>query len=111
MFADDVIVFFDGSSSSLHGINECLEEFASWSGLRMNMGKTELFYSGLNPTESTVIASYGFSNGSLPIMYLGLPLMSRKLKISEYEPLLNKLTTRFISWQSNAYLSREEYNS
>lgn len=40
MFANDVMVFFYGSSSSLHGITECLEDFSSWSGLRMNMDNT-----------------------------------------------------------------------
>lgn len=66
MFPDDVMVFFDGSISSLHGIAECLDDFASWSGLRMNMDKTKLLHAGLNPSESTTIASYGFHIGSLP---------------------------------------------
>lgn len=87
MFADDVMVFFNGNISSLHGISECLEDFASWFGLRMNLDKTELFYACLNHSESRAITSYRFPIGSLPIRYLGLPLMSTKLKISEYEPL------------------------
>lgn len=98
MFADDVMVFFDGSSDSLHGISECLDDFATWSGLHMNPSKMELFTSGLNHSESTAIASYGFPAGNLPIRYLGLPLMSRKLKISEYAPLMNKITMSFQAW-------------
>ncbi|XP_048604867.1 uncharacterized protein LOC125582291 [Brassica napus] len=35
MFADDVMVFFDGTSNS-HSIAECLDDFASWSGLHMS---------------------------------------------------------------------------
>lgn len=62
------------------------------------MDKTELFHVGVNPSECTTIASYVFPSGSLPIRYLGLLLMSRKLKISEYEPLINKIITRFCSW-------------
>ncbi|XP_048611893.1 uncharacterized protein LOC106393218 [Brassica napus] len=31
MFADDVMIFFDGNNNSLHGIAECLDDFASWS--------------------------------------------------------------------------------
>ncbi|XP_024004072.1 uncharacterized protein LOC112081542 [Eutrema salsugineum] len=98
MFADDVMIFFDGSSSSLYGISETLDDFASWSGLKMNQDKTEILHAGLNPSESTVIASYGFPAGSLPIRYLGLPLMSRKLRISEYAPLIDKISARFTSW-------------
>lgn len=82
MFVDDVMVLFNGSSSSLHSIIECLDNFSSWSGLKISKNKTELFYAGLNQMESTGITSYGFPVGSLPIRYLGLPLMSRKLRIS-----------------------------
>lgn len=92
------MVFFDGSSNSLHGISECLDDFASWFGLHMNTSKTELFVAGLEPSESLAISSYGFPSGTLPVRYLGLPLMSRKLKISEYAPLMVKITKCFQSW-------------
>ena len=102
MFADDVMIFFDGGGSSLYGINETLEDFAGWSGLSMNRDKTQLFHAGLSQNETTELQSYGFSTGTLPIRYLGLPLMSRKLKISEYSPLLDKITSRFNSWSSKS---------
>lgn len=100
MFADDVMVFFDGTSNSLHGISECLDDFASWSGLHMNTTKTELFTSGLDQSETAAITSYGFPSGHLPIRYLGLPLMSRKLKVSEYAPLMNKINSCLHSWSA-----------
>lgn len=53
--------------SSLHGISETMDFFASWSGLHMNKQKTELFFAGLNHIESSTIAGFGF-----PIRYLGL---------------------------------------
>lgn len=98
MFADDVMIFFNGTSNSLHGISECLDDFASWSGLYMNNAKTELFISGVDQSETIAITSYGFPYGKLPIRYLGLPLMSRKLKISEYSPLMLKIGASFHSW-------------
>lgn len=98
MFADDVMVFFDGGSSSLHGITETLDDFAGWSGLAMNKEKTELFHAGLSQEETNELNVYSFSHGSLPIRYLGLPLMHKKLKISEYSPLLDKLNSRFNHW-------------
>lgn len=92
------MVFFDGSSNSLHGISECLDDFASWSGLYMNTTKTELFTVGLDQSESMAIASYGFPSGNFPVRYLGLQLVSRKLKISEYEPLMLKINRSFQAW-------------
>ncbi|KAG7537157.1 Reverse transcriptase zinc-binding domain [Arabidopsis suecica] len=98
MFADDVMIFFYGGSSSLHGICETLDDFASWSGLRVNKDKSQLFHAGLDQDESTNLAAYDFPVGTLPIRYLGLPLMSRKLRVAEYEPLLEKISKRFRSW-------------
>ncbi|KAL9292824.1 putative RNA-directed DNA polymerase [Arabidopsis thaliana] len=98
MFADDVMVFFDGGSSSLHGISEALDDFASWSGLHVNKDKTNLYLAGTDEVKALAISHYGFPISTLPIRYLGLPLMSRKLKISEYEPLMDKLVKRFRSW-------------
>lgn len=102
MFADDVMIFFDGSTNSLHGVSECLDDFSSWSGLVVNTEKTELFTSGLSPTDSMAIARFGFPSGTLPVRYLGLPLSSRKLKISEYAPLIAKITTKFRMWASRS---------
>ena len=100
MFADVVMVFFYGSSNSLHGISECLDDFASWSGLHMNTSKTEIFSAGLDQSESAAITSYGFPAGTLLIRYFGLPLMSRKVKVSEYAPLMNRIFACFHSWSA-----------
>lgn len=102
MFADDVMIFFDGGSSSLHGVSEALEDFASWSGLKINPQKSQLFCAGVNEMEATAMSHYGFSTGILPVRYLGLPLMSRKLRINEYEPLLDALVRRFRAWAVRA---------
>lgn len=100
MFADDVMVFYDGSSSSLHGISETLDDFAMWSGLEINQTKSKLFTAGLTHQETITSMSYGFPIGTLPIRYLGLPLMHRKLRISEYSPLLDKIAGNFNAWSA-----------
>ena len=100
MFADDVMVFFDGSSSSLHGISESLDDFATWSGLHINQNKSELFTAGLCQQETNEALRYGYPLGSLPIRYLGLPLMHRKLRISEYSPLIDKIAGSFNAWSA-----------
>ncbi|XP_010419362.1 PREDICTED: uncharacterized protein LOC104705067 [Camelina sativa] len=98
MFADDVMIFFDGGHSSLHGICETLDDFASWSGLKVNKDKSQLFHGGLENNGSLMLETYGFPLGALPIRYLGLPLMHRRLRIAEYEPLLEKISSKFRSW-------------
>ncbi|XP_010463260.1 PREDICTED: uncharacterized protein LOC104743929 [Camelina sativa] len=109
-FADDIMVFFDGKTNSLSHIVAVLQEFSRISGLTMNLSKTELFLGGVTQIEATQMASLGFNIGSLPIRYLGLPLMHRKLRLAEYRPLLQSLTNRFSSWSSRAlsYAGRQQ---
>lgn len=101
-FADDIMIFFDGCKESLTNITETLEAFADWSGLRMNAAKTELFTAGLNQAETMELSALGYNIGSLPIRYLGLPLMHRKLRITDYRPLLDKIARCFDLWSSKA---------
>lgn len=61
-FADDVLVFFDGTESSLSGILEILEDFKSGSGLGISREKTFLFLDGSNATlASQISANMGLS--------------------------------------------------
>lgn len=97
-FADDVIILFDGLAASLQGISSTLDNFKELSGLRMNRDKTYLFLAGLNPEETEALDIFGFQRGSLPIRYLGLPLMHKKLRKSEYSPLTDKIKAKLNSW-------------
>ncbi|CAL9216922.1 unnamed protein product [Arabidopsis halleri] len=110
MFADDVMIFFDGGSSSLHGINETLDDFAGWSGLTMNRDKTELFLAGVDEVQYAAISEFGFPIANLPIRYLGLPLMCRKLKVAEFAPLVDKIKAKLNFWAFKISPSREDYS-
>lgn len=63
MFADDVMISFFGNPNSLHKISDCLDDFGSWPGLKLNRNKTEVFTSSflvwiiLNPLLSLAMAS------------------------------------------------------
>ena len=74
-FADDVLIFFDGSEESLAGIMSILEEFKTVSGLKINKEKTELLLDGRCTVRCQEMAErLGIKQGSLPIRYLGVPL-------------------------------------
>lgn len=96
------MIFSDGTENSVKCIAETLEDFALWSGLRMNKSKTELYTAGLNNGETLNISRLGFNMGSMPIWYLGLPLMYMKLRISDYRPLLDKISANFNCWSAKA---------
>lgn len=45
-FADDIVVFTDGSPESLRGTLQVFEDFSSLSGLRINVSKSTVFAAG-----------------------------------------------------------------
>lgn len=98
-FADDLLIFIDGSLSSVQNVLQVLKEFELRSGLAVSFQKTSFYASGLTEQElSTIQASTGMQHGSLPFRYLGVPLNSRKLSIVNCEPLLQQVKSRLSSW-------------
>lgn len=92
-FADDLLIFMDGSLSSVQGIIQVLHNFEAFSGLAISVDKSSVFPSGLSEEETTTItAATGFPVGSLLVRYLGLPLNSRKLSMSNCEPMLKNVS-------------------
>ena len=98
-FADDLLIFIDGSIDSVQQLLQVLKEFELRPGLAVSMQKTSFYASGLSSGEiDTIKASTGMSQGSLPFRYLGVPLNSRKLTLTNCEPLLHQIKARFSSW-------------
>ncbi|KAL2228622.1 UNVERIFIED_CONTAM: hypothetical protein Sindi_1841900 [Sesamum indicum] len=99
-FADDVLLFCHADRDSIRVFKTGLDRFAEWSGLRLNEHKSHLIISrsaqGLREEMMTVL---GFQEGVLPMKYLGLPLLSSRLTISDCRPLLLKIDKRIASWE------------
>ena len=98
-FADDLLIFIDGSINSVQQVLQVLKEFEKRSVLAVSMQKTSFYASGMTVEETDLIqASTGMSLGSLPVRYLGVPLNSKKLSLVNCEPLIHQIKTRFSSW-------------
>ena len=102
-FADDIVVFTDGKPQSLTGTLEVFNEFATLSGLCINVSKSTVFAAGRGKQVlEEEAAAVGLSVSALPIKYLGLPLTTKIMSRSDYEPLLAKIRNRMLSWTSKA---------
>ncbi|CAA7024778.1 unnamed protein product [Microthlaspi erraticum] len=98
-FADDMLIFFDGSPQSLKAILEVLSTFNEISGLALNPRKSLLFLDGNDSVATASMAeSFGLLPGSLPVKYLGLPLLPHKMRKQDYQPLIDRVTARISSW-------------
>lgn len=93
-------------------IVEVLKEFESESGLAINMSKSALYMDGTTPNdlqEQATLLSIPLE--TLPIRYLGLPLTTKNMTQLEYEPLIDKLRSRFLSWTRKIFHTQEDFSS
>lgn len=98
-FADDLLIFSDGSASSVHVILSFLHEFKLLSSLIISADKSRFFSCGLsNCQNDTSHAFSGIPKGYLSIRYLGLPLCTKKLSILNCEPLLQSIKNKISTW-------------
>ncbi|KAL0295157.1 UNVERIFIED_CONTAM: hypothetical protein Sradi_6849400 [Sesamum radiatum] len=95
----DVLIFCKGTVQSVRVIKAVLDEFASDSGLKVNPNKSQVILSrAAQSVRYEIVNIMGFQEGSLPIRYLGVPLVSTKLSIADCRPLLQKIDARLAGW-------------
>nr|GEX26132.1 hypothetical protein [Tanacetum cinerariifolium]GEX28658.1 hypothetical protein [Tanacetum cinerariifolium] len=79
-FADVLMIFCHGDTTSAGLIKEALREFSEVSGLFPNLNKITLFFGCLNHIEKENINNVmQFKEGSLPAKYLRVPLITKRL--------------------------------
>ncbi|XP_020270783.1 uncharacterized protein LOC109845967 [Asparagus officinalis] len=90
------------SSVLLSGI----QEFSKVSGLEANSYKSSVLLSGIEDISKVQICSYlNFPEGSLPMRYLGMSLVSKRLSYLDCSSLISKISDKLQVWQSRKNLS------
>ncbi|KAL0347742.1 UNVERIFIED_CONTAM: hypothetical protein Scaly_1790200 [Sesamum calycinum] len=95
------ILFYDTEADidSIQVIKDTLSEFAALSGLKVNPHKSQIILSkAVQQDKQQMIDVLGFQEGFLPVRYLGVPLISSRLKIADCKPLIDKLDSRIAGW-------------
>ena len=100
-FADDIFLFAKGNATSVQITIDELAKFEAFSRMQVNKQKSVVFLGGVNDSvKATILKMTGFSMGSLPVKYLGVPLISSRLSHFDCQPLLDKIMARIQSWTS-----------
>ena len=104
-YADDIIVFTKVSRTSLRKLSQCIDHYASTSGQKVNMGKSNFYLDDkYRSWGRRVTRASGFQQGSLSFEYLGVPIFRGIKKTSMFMFLRDKISKRIHSW-SHKYLS------
>ena len=75
------------------------------SGLKINLGKSELVLVGMVDNLDLLLIVLGCKQGTLPMKYLGLPLGAKFKDKAIWNPILEKIERRLAGWK-HLYLSK-----
>ncbi|GJR17401.1 RNA-directed DNA polymerase, eukaryota, reverse transcriptase zinc-binding domain protein [Tanacetum coccineum] len=102
-FADDLLVLCHGDINSVNTIKNALEIFSAVSGLYPNLGKSTIFCGSMDKvTINDVLQILPFKKGKLPIRYLGVPLVSKKIGVQDCKDLIDKVKNRIQDWKNKS---------
>lgn len=103
-FTDDLLVFCNGDLQSVRIMHSCIMEFSQYSDLP-NAAKSHCYLANVtNDERDAIISCLGYFLGTLPVKFLGVPLITSKLSHQDCIPLIQKITARVSSW-TNCTLS------
>ncbi len=75
-----------------------IKDSSKYKGLKTNPDKSLVFCAGLTDRDKQdVLNLLQMSEGTLPVRYLGVPLITKRLSVVDCDSLVNKITTRINS--------------
>ncbi|GJX02447.1 putative RNA-directed DNA polymerase [Tanacetum coccineum] len=102
-YADDALLVGEWSEINITNLIRILRCFQVSSGLKVNLNKSRLMGVGVKNDEVKRVArSIKCKNGSLPFIYLGLPVGSSMRKITSWEPIVSKLHLKLAKWKAKS---------
>lgn len=100
-FADDLLMYCRANMVSVTLMNHAFMRFSEPSGLQANKDKSLVYIVRVHDhTKQEIVDALGFSVGTLPFRYLGVPLASKKLEANAYLPLIKKITDKITCWSA-----------
>nr|XP_009789134.1 PREDICTED: uncharacterized protein LOC104236815 [Nicotiana sylvestris] len=98
-FADDILLFARGDLSSVVTMQHCFNQFSAASSLKANLGKSLIYFGGVNRGDKDrIVQEFGLIESELPFNYLGVPLSTKKLSLVQWQPLIEKIVARISAW-------------
>ena len=105
LYADDTVMFCDGKPEQLMYLDWILMWFEAFSGLGINLSKSEIIPVGTVSNVETLAIELGCGIGSLPTTYLGLPLGAPHKSVGAWDSIEKRFRKRLTSWKRQ-YISK-----
>jgi hypothetical protein len=105
LFADDTLIFCEANPEQIRYVRLILLCFEAGSGLRVNLGKSEIVAIGEVEDIGELANILGCSIAILPMKYLGLPLGASYMDKAMWTSVIVQLECRLPGWM-RLYLSK-----
>lgn len=100
-FTDDTSLCLQADCKMINSLKWILLCFENLSGLKINFDKSVMVPLNISDQHGQLLArQLGCKVAQLPINYLGVPLFWKKLPMSCWDDLIEKIDKRFQSWKS-----------
>ncbi|XP_020689917.1 uncharacterized protein LOC110104946 [Dendrobium catenatum] len=98
-YADDLLIFGKAETQNCDNLMNTLQTFSSCSVLILNLNKSSLLISPTASHLSAISLALQIHNCSTTISYLGLPISLGRVKLSDFSPLIKKITNLLSGWK------------
>ncbi|XP_057790988.1 uncharacterized protein LOC131008106 [Salvia miltiorrhiza] len=100
LYADDVLIFCKATMKNARAIRDILHFYGSISGQICSKEKSRIFFAkGVSPCyKRQITRALGFPCGSLPMIYLGVPLFVGRPKASHLAAIKDRIICKFSRW-------------
>ena len=96
-YADDCVIFCNGSSTSIALLKDFIGLYESHSGQKVNLSKSGCLI-GKRVDHSPILSALNMPAMTFPFSYLGVPITKGNKKKSWYMSLLSKIRAKFLGW-------------
>ena len=98
-YADDIIIFTQAATPALRQLKTCLTNYEAVSGQQISRAKSNFYIAEEHAGWATSIQlEGGFSPGSFPFLYLGVPIYRGAKRTEMFMFLREKITNKISSW-------------
>ncbi|GJS22551.1 RNA-directed DNA polymerase, eukaryota, reverse transcriptase zinc-binding domain protein [Tanacetum coccineum] len=100
-FHDKIVHWIMQCVTTAWVIKSALDEFSACSGLLPNNSKSTVFFGSLSEEEKKEILNViPFTTGKLPVRYIGVPLIAKRLSVKDCGYLLDKIKSKIRNWKN-----------
>ncbi|PKU78781.1 Putative ribonuclease H protein [Dendrobium catenatum] len=101
LYADDVIIFGEATTENCISLKNILNTFANASGLQVNLEKSSILLPNNLSNPGSICQALSIPSISEKIVYLGIPLSFKRLKLTNFMPLMESITKKLSGWKAN----------